>query len=352
MPHPQTRRHALPLGQPSASSTVAQPTRSSHSMKGALPITSLVAKRIVSDRNAWEKQAVKAWNHTHPNQPLPDPAPRTEADVLPRSDPTEDPANATVLAQAASFPPCRPGVIAIWDPADDSITITPVRCKKWTCPRCGPILARIWAKRIGDAKPQRMLTLTCDHKRFPHPQAAYEAMKRALPRLFRLIRSDIGPMEYALVWEIHEDGYPHLHMAHRGRYIPQKWLSRTWDNLGLGPIVDIRQVKTAKGAAAYMAKYMCKTVAAGKDGIRLSRVIQASRRFFERSVFSVRSYVPPGGKTQRCTGQAYTVIRYLVGRGLYVPDSSQHGPPWRFVRKLTSDHYAPPEALLAALSTC
>ncbi len=294
---------------------------------------------------------MKAWNHGHPNQKLPESAPLAQADVLtmPTHEPT--PAASAVLAQAASFASCRPGVIVVYDPADRSITLVPVRCKKWTCPVCGPILARLWAKRIADAKPQRMITLPCDHKRFPHPQAAYEAMKDALPRLIRLIRSQIGPMEYALVWEIHEDGYPHLHMAHRGRYIPQKWLSRVWDNLGFGPVVDIRQVKTAKGAAAYLAKYMTKTVAAAKDTLALTRVIQASRRYFQRSMFSVTSLVPPGGMTQRCKGEAYDVIRYLVDRGMYVPDPAQPGPPWRFVPKLTPDHYGPPRDLLADLST-
>lgn len=241
-------------------------------------------------------------------------------------------------------------MIAIYDPSDRSVTISPIRCKKWTCPHCGPILARIWSKRIADAKPARMLTLTCDHSRFPSPQAAYQAMKAALPPLFRLIRRQIGPIEYAAVWELHEDGYPHLHIAMRGHYIPQKWLSRVWNNLGLGPIVDIRQVKTSKGAAAYMAKYMTKTVAAGKDSVRLSRVIQASRHYFERSMFSVKSYVPPGGIAQRCTADAYRVIRQLIDKRLYTPDTNHPGPPWRFLPRLDVAHSGPPEALLADLS--
>lgn len=309
-----------------------------------------LAKRTVTDRHAWHKATIAAWNRSHPHQPLPAPPAPDAQGAIHLPDPALEQENAQVLAQAATFAPCRPGVVAVYDPSDRSITITPIRCKKWVCPRCGPILAHIWSKRIADAKPQRMLTLTCDHTRFPNPQTAYEAMKAALPRLVRLLRARIGPFEYAAVWELHEDRYPHLHIAMRGHYVPQKWLSLAWDHLGLGPVVDIRQVKTRKGAAHYMAKYMCKTVAAGKAGVCLTRVIQASRRFFEHTVFSVKTYVPPGGLSQRCPRQAYDVIRFLVTHKAYTPDLSKPGPPWRFVPTHPPRHYGPPEGLLADLS--
>lgn len=307
-------------------------------------------EQVVADEIRWRKNWRRAWSKRGLPSSLDPDEPIEVLDLAPDPDPIQQVVNMDVMAQAAAHVGCHPGVITVQDPNDSSITLCPTRCKKWTCPKCGPVLARIWAKRIADAKPQRMITLTCDHKRLSTPALAYEAMKEALPQLVRLARRQIGPIEYAAVWELHEDGYPHLHLAARGHYIPQKWLSRTWDNLGIGPIVDVRKVKTGKGAALYMSKYMTKTVAAGKSGIHLTRVIQASAGYFEKSVFSVKSYVPPGGKAQRCRADAYTVMKYLIDHCDYIPDPSCKGPPWKFIPTLDAAHRKDGEAILSKLS--
>jgi hypothetical protein len=55
-----------------------------------------------------------------------------------------------------------------------------------------------------------------------------------------------------------DEGWPHLHIAWRGPYLDQAWLSEQWERLSGSKIVDIRLVQDQGRAAAYMAKYMGK----------------------------------------------------------------------------------------------
>jgi hypothetical protein len=68
--------------------------------------------------------------------------------------------------------------------------------------------------------------------------------------------------DYIKVIEVADDGRQHIHMAFRGQYIDQQWLSMLWVKLHLSPVVDIRQLKNGKRdkkrAANYLAKYMAK----------------------------------------------------------------------------------------------
>jgi len=310
----------------------------------------LVTKTTQADHLKWQAHHKAAWRKRFPNaKPIEDDPPDW-IDLTPPPDARPPKDVTAALESAASHTACRPGAIAVFNPEDRSLTICPVRCKTWTCPTCGPVLARLWAKRIADAKPQRMITLTCDHGHFPRPDLAYDAMKAALTQLVRLIRKVIGPIQYAAVWEVHQDGYPHLHLAHKGTFIPQKWLSKAWDNLGIGPIVDIRKVTTGKAAAVYMAKYMTKTVQAGKTGLGLTRVIQASSHYFERTLFKQTSLVPPGGVTVRCRKSPYDAIRHLIAECRYTIDISNPGPPWRMVPTADAAHSPSPDAVLGSLT--
>jgi len=175
---------------------------------------------------------------------------------------------------------CGTGAVVVIMQDTAEIRVIPIRCKTWGCPVCGPILARQWGERIAEAQPERFLTLTCEPSRFDNPQQAYEAMNAAFPKLIRLIRQHIGPCEYARVYEAQENGYPHLHVATKGKYLPQRWISRTWDRLGIGTIVDIRQIPSKRGAARYMTKYMTKTAGSASLPFKPARIITTSRGFF------------------------------------------------------------------------
>jgi hypothetical protein len=61
---------------------------------------------------------------------------------------------------------------------------------------------------------------------------------------------------YICVLEFTQKGIPHLHILF-DRYISQKWISSTWDRLGGGRIVFIKQV-TVQKVAGYLSKYLTK----------------------------------------------------------------------------------------------
>lgn len=198
-----------------------------------------------------------------------------------RLDPARDlpPNETTALKVARSTTYCRQGAILVISHAAQAIVIVPTRCKLWRCPTCGPILARQWQTRIAAAKPTRFMTLTCDPAHFPTPGHAYDAMKAALPKLVRILRQRAGAFEYAATWELHESGYPHLHLLCKGVYLPKSMIRYHWNALGIGYIVHIRQVDDDKQAAWYVTKYVTKTLTTVAATIRFTRLIQVSRGF-------------------------------------------------------------------------
>lgn len=180
---------------------------------------------------------------------------------------------------------CGKGAIIISTPNSGNIAVVPITCKSWRCPKCGPKLARLWANRIAGAKPERFITLTGDPKLHATPQAMYVAMKAALPLFVRAIRKEGIKFEYVGVWEEHESGFPHIHLCQKGNYVPAAFMSALWADLGIGSHVHIRHVDDSRLAAFYAAKYMSKAVASLKGQLHITRTMQVSRNFFERSLF-------------------------------------------------------------------
>jgi len=172
--------------------------------------------------------------------------------------------------------PCKRGTIIIISPGKLTATIVPLCCKKWSCPWCGPRRRRLWATRIATGKPERFITLTTDPKRFASPRDATAHLKKALPRLIQALRRQGRRFEYALVWELTEEGWPHIHIAQRGDYIPQPVLRSLWDRLGCGTIVDVRKIDSTAKAANYVAKYLAKTTSQDPDTFAGLRIIQCS----------------------------------------------------------------------------
>jgi hypothetical protein len=82
-------------------------------------------------------------------------------------------------------------------------------------------------------------------------------LQLAFNRFREYLRRKYGvPPNYIRVLEFTQAGIPHLHIL-LDRYIPQKWIKKTWGRLGGGRIVDIRQV-TIQRVARYLSKYLTK----------------------------------------------------------------------------------------------
>ncbi len=84
----------------------------------------------------------------------------------------------------------------------------------------------------------------------------YEVLTR-LKALLKAIRREGWRFEYLEAVEV-KRGVAHLHILQKGDYIPQAWLSREWEKLGGGRIVDVRAITDGAGAARYIFKYALK----------------------------------------------------------------------------------------------
>lgn len=104
------------------------------------------------------------------------------------------------------------------------------------------------------------MTLTWANRRNLPPDAARSEMGVAWKHLVaRIKRKWPGQeFEYAVVVEKTKRGFPHLHIAFRGPYIPQDWLSDTWCTLIGASIVDIQKCRSQENVAGYLAKYLSK----------------------------------------------------------------------------------------------
>lgn len=103
----------------------------------------------------------------------------------------------------------------------------------------------------------RFLTLTSGPEAKQSIQKSWKALYMRLKRR--------GLIEgYIKIPEVTKKGREHLHIIFRGKYIPQKLLSKWWDEIHHSKIVDVRFVKLKGGhhkIANYVAKYMTKETA-------------------------------------------------------------------------------------------
>ena len=149
--------------------------------------------------------------------------------------------------------------------------IKPFNCGSWSCNQHQGLTAYHWACRVSEAHPERMLTLT----NIPHDKAtAYLGFQH----LIQAIRHEGIRMEYCRFLEVGQNtGMRHFHIAQRGDYIPQRWLSSQSSKNGLGRIVHIEACHGA-GPAFYLSKYIT------KDNFSLPgwRKVSSSRGFFRK----------------------------------------------------------------------
>lgn len=140
------------------------------------------------------------------------------------------------------------------------LTVTPLRCKCWTCDQCRP--ART-ARLIAEAKagqPNTMITLTSRRVEGWSPHVAAQRLSHA----WRQVRREYvkehgkGSLAFLVVFEATKLGWPHLHIVARCKWIDQKWLSRRMGALIGSPYVWVNRIDGIERVAAYIAKYIGK----------------------------------------------------------------------------------------------
>ena len=128
------------------------------------------------------------------------------------------------------------------DVVNHIVHVVPQTCGRWDCVYCADWKARQHAAQLFAAKPERQICLMVPHGNFKTPAEAYEFLKGQLPRFANLIRTGdpdrdgkprITPrtFEYAAVWDFHKDGYPHVHLATWGDYLPREQVQPLWERL-------------------------------------------------------------------------------------------------------------------------
>lgn len=165
------------------------------------------------------------------------------------------------------------GELALIGRDEQSVLISPLRCKCWHCEYCAPRLqARLIAIAIA-GEPTTLLTLTTNPQTEPDPDRAAERLLRAWQKLSRIYRRRYQAHTWAYlgIWEKTQRGMPHLHILLRAPWIDQHEIS-AFMNAEIGaPIVDIRRVDNTKMVARYVAKYTAKEPAKFEGRTRFAR---------------------------------------------------------------------------------
>ena len=138
--------------------------------------------------------------------------------------------------------------------------IRPLPCGCWSCPDCERRNKKRIRRMMEDGKPDRLVTITARAITGEDPEIALDRLYRVWAQFAREERKRHPSLrlEYLLVPELTKRGWPHLHILVRSNFIAQKRLSDYMlENLG-APVVDVRAVRSLKGVAKYVGKYLTK----------------------------------------------------------------------------------------------
>ena len=82
------------------------------------------------------------------------------------------------------------------------------------------------------------------------------------------VRRRYGEFEFLKVVEWTKSGLEHLHILFRGPYIPQEWISSTWEEIHGAKITYVEEVK---GTRATIANYLTKYIVKGEERFNWSK---------------------------------------------------------------------------------
>ncbi len=186
----------------------------------------------------------------------------------------------------ASVDKCGSGAILGVSKETNIAVIIPTTCKSWWCPRCKLPKALRLTEKICCGDPERMITLTSNPAAAQTPTESINLMKAGWVRLLRKIRKHFKDFQYVLIWELTKRGWPHIHIACRGPYIPREFLKYWWNEFTSAPMVHITKIKSPLHASRYLAKYFVKDQAPVLRLLNHRRLVQYSRRWALRDTES------------------------------------------------------------------
>jgi len=166
--------------------------------------------------------------------------------------------------------------------------IVPVRCNSKACPHCSrryfsKIRHRFNSKLVTNQF--RFFTLTTRHAGEPN-QEELEHLENSFRELRKHLKRKYKDFLYFSVRELSPSGMWHIHGIWN-IYIDVKELSRMWEKYSNAYRVDVRKIRSAKGAVNYLFKYIFKS-AYNDDEKRIiyesdKRKFSYSRAFFNKN---------------------------------------------------------------------
>jgi hypothetical protein len=150
-------------------------------------------------------------------------------------------------------------------------------CRRYGCDDCLPIIRRRLQRQIRAGRPNKLLTLTMRRVEGGDPIAAAGVLMKSWDTFLKRLRRHLGDdeVQFLHVKEGTRKGWPHLHVALRMKSVDHTLIRGWWEEITGAFQVDIRAVKSVRGVAKYLAKYLT------KDLVKFGsyRVWSSSRRW-------------------------------------------------------------------------
>lgn len=146
----------------------------------------------------------------------------------------------------------------------NQVAVLSSSCKLKWCPMCAKarsaLITRGATNWLQSAKSPKLLTLTLRHSKAPlrhQLNLLYQSFRQLKQRSLFDKKVRGGIWFFQVKWSPqNQEWHPHLHCLIDSKYIPQSALSALWLKITHhSKVVDIRQVKDKRSAAAYVARY-------------------------------------------------------------------------------------------------
>lgn len=142
----------------------------------------------------------------------------------------------------------------------DHIRLSPLRCKCWHCDDCVSMRLAELADTCKRGRPNTFITLTVIAQDDDKQAERAQALKRAWTLIRRRLAYQKGweRIPFIAIFEETQKGEPHLHILARMGWVEKAWLSGVLRELTGAYIVDIQRVRSQRGVARYVSKYVSK----------------------------------------------------------------------------------------------
>jgi len=232
------------------------------------------------------------------------------------------------------------------------------RCKSWMCAECAPFKLRKLRGEIARGQPDMLMTLTSNPAIGETPAeraflvvASFQKFIKRAARHLKLKR-----ISYFVVIEATKRGEPHLHVAMRCPFIPQRLLAAWWQAYTGAHIVRVERIRSQHAVARYISKYLSKSpvtfrATVSADGEQRSR---QTRRYWHSQDWCVVTVDKKqkiahvaGHRILRCCslsklalalrGDGWQIVK-LSSEGLLAVEPHQGAPPplWECTVELES----------------